>query len=809
MGYFQQGYRSFVAAETLLPGRAVKIVGDNRVGYAAIGDDMIGVTTECVAAGCAVAVKLLCSVGTLDASLAGVTQGGQSVGLVNSQGQFGPAVGEKQRLFAIHAGAAGGYTELAVCRTIQEAEMAMLPGEESARAAMNFGNDVPIEQALLVNNTAEDWTDARTLNDYTAAVYGRAQRPGRVGNSPCVTFDGVDDHIAFTAAPSGVSGSNTLSIMAWLWVNTGFTSGVGQILTTSDFRLEVRINSGLLELIFTQSGVGTKSWYYTTQYPKGQWTHLGITFSSGTAAAYINGSAITLTPIDTAAVTTIDWNATWRIGYRTSNIYPLAGRLGGLWVYNRALSAGEILGHANQSQWADTSGLQLVLPFCEQSGTKIHDASGVSNLIGTANTAAIWNASNKQDKYHHCLRYGASVYKHSTTPDDTATPRILIPHNLSQAAITHATPSGYTADKVVNGGKIPIGAYTTIDRKNGTTAGWMDDLALETNLNYFSSVTLSPKSWNFSTAGERDQLFAFEFQPSYIDQRGFEDRPEPTWSNILVNGGVNPWTAASFSAYLASGDHAYDRDWSLLVIDVAQIAIAKALCIAKNLPLIMNLEAVPWGLHFDSTPAPETGLTRDDAIEKMVEWMQATRETFPTTVPIGLYSEVPERSWWFPINYYGTILLPSDPWFSSHAAEFTADYNDWLDRNMDLTPISEQMDIICPSLYIPYKIDNPNNDYGPVYTRALQRQKYVEYNLAQSAIYGLPIMPFLHPRITGEQVSAPYDIVIPPAENVTFLNYILADSVKVRGILNWDYYGYPGGWAAVEDSFEAIRLALR
>lgn len=678
----------------------------------------------------------------------------------------------------------------------------ILAGEDDARNRLNLAPSRALQQALFITNSFADWSDGKTLFDHSAVRRGGVQHPAILSNSPCLTFDGVDDSVEFTSAPTGLHGATGATIMGWVWRNTGFV-GQGMLFSTSTTQFELRLTSGFMQIVATKAGHATFTPYYNASWPQNQWVHCAITWSSGQMKMFVGGAEVALTGTSLATFADLQWDSTWRLGLRTAGTFPLAGRLAGFWVYNRVLDAAEILAHKNGA-WASTTGLQLYLPMCEQGGDKIHDASGVTNAIGTASTTAIHVAANTQPHLHHCFGYGLSCYQNTANPDTV--PRICIPFNVSSTAISHATPSGTTFDYANAGHAILRGPSTRIDCKAGTTAGWMDGLQLETSLNYSTSIRIQPLSWRTTTIARRDQLFAFSDGVWYYDSRDFVDRPEPVWANLTVNGNQNPWDPDSWDDYIASGSSVENRDFRLLAMNPTTIAAAKATCVSKSIPLILNFEVVPWSTLAETNA---WNLDHQDGIDKMLEWFAAVRDVKPSDIPLGIYAEFPERSWWIPIQYHGTILLPSDPYWASQTANFTAQYNAWMARNAAFQPLADEVDYICPSLYLFYRIDAPQIDFGPVYTRAVQRWAYAHYNMLAAANYGKPLIPFIHPRLTGEKISQDFDIVIPPAEYETFLSYILNDDSKPEAILNWDYYGYPGGWTAAGPSFEAIRLALR
>lgn len=104
----------------------------------------------------------------------------------------------------------------------------------------------------------------------------------------------------------------------------------------------------------------------------------------GFATAYVNGVAGTP---GTSTHNASNSDAV-RIGYRSGPTGFLTGRIAGIRIYRRALSAAEVAQHY-QGIYQDERGLALWLPGVEGSGSTIHDASGNEN-DGTLVNAPTW-----------------------------------------------------------------------------------------------------------------------------------------------------------------------------------------------------------------------------------------------------------------------------------------------------------------------------------------------------------------------------------------------------------------------------------
>jgi hypothetical protein len=166
---------------------------------------------------------------------------------------------------------------------------------------------------------------------------------GRVGQA--VNLDGSNDHVSL---PAGIlNGLTNFTIATWVKLDTTgawrriFDFGTG---TNVYMFLTAQSGSNALRFAISTGGAGAEQRINgTSALPTGVWTHVAVTKSGNTGTLYVNGAqvgqntAMTLNP-SSLGNTTNNW-----LG-RSQYADPfLDGQLDEFRIYNRALSASEIL----------------------------------------------------------------------------------------------------------------------------------------------------------------------------------------------------------------------------------------------------------------------------------------------------------------------------------------------------------------------------------------------------------------------------------------------------------------------------------
>ena len=174
------------------------------------------------------------------------------------------------------------------------------------------------------------------------------------GNLGSIVFDGVDDYVNCGSNSSLNLGSLTLS--AWVKASTNVSTYRAIIAdesitgaSTWNYRLYIVQSSGLV--VFDVSGGGYSGVSSTYAINNNQWYHICAvrTGPGGSQNLYING-ILNNSGSDTTSITTLSY-AVW-IGRSpfSSGIYPFIGNIPQVSIYNRALSATEILQNYNATK---------------------------------------------------------------------------------------------------------------------------------------------------------------------------------------------------------------------------------------------------------------------------------------------------------------------------------------------------------------------------------------------------------------------------------------------------------------------------
>lgn len=132
-----------------------------------------------------------------------------------------------------------------------------------------------------------------TGNGKTAQLVGGASwTTGKIGGG--VLLDGVNGHVKI--ADDVLAGASAYSVATWVrldeapraWTRV-FDIGTG---TTASMFLTPRADNGKTRFAVTTNGAGGEQRIDIDMLPTGQWLHLAVTYGSGTAILYLNGSEV-------------------------------------------------------------------------------------------------------------------------------------------------------------------------------------------------------------------------------------------------------------------------------------------------------------------------------------------------------------------------------------------------------------------------------------------------------------------------------------------------------------------------------------
>lgn len=208
---------------------------------------------------------------------------------------------------------------------------------------MHFNNDTLDYSGLGNNGTPTNGASC------SSSVAGRFR-------SAC-SFDGIDDFINITNSTS-LNLSNAFTLEAWVNINNLSASLQHFVISryhwgqSKGYGLMVR-NDGLIRCDFNgTTGQFTSSSSYVTA---GNWYHLGCVYNGSTLSIIVNGIARE----SASRSGLVDYNYNLYVGMPTDNImdiYAFNGTIDEVAVYNRSLTAAEIL--ANYQQGLQRIGLQ-------------------------------------------------------------------------------------------------------------------------------------------------------------------------------------------------------------------------------------------------------------------------------------------------------------------------------------------------------------------------------------------------------------------------------------------------------------------
>jgi hypothetical protein len=188
------------------------------------------------------------------------------------------------------------------------------------------------------------WFDLSGLNNSGSLINGPTFNTGSGGS---IVFDGVDDYV--TCGNSTVLQTTVGTISAWVYPTSGNSSYRGILVKQSAWGLFLFDNNlvtydwGNIQKRDTGVVLNNNNWYHTA---------MTFTETAGTpsnnAILYVNGTAVLTTTVRNSNVSS--QSVVLGTGLSTPNGQELFGRIAGVQIYNRALSASEILQNYNATK---------------------------------------------------------------------------------------------------------------------------------------------------------------------------------------------------------------------------------------------------------------------------------------------------------------------------------------------------------------------------------------------------------------------------------------------------------------------------
>jgi hypothetical protein len=163
-----------------------------------------------------------------------------------------------------------------------------------------------------------------------------------------MTFDGTDD--SFQIAAPGVSASTGFSIE--LIIKPDNPASAPMVITPNsggiDHFVRFSSNGNLYLRMIVAADSTTQDFITSTQLSSGDYHHVVFSFNqSDGGKAYYNG---TLEHSAAANFTALDWTSYWSVGQRGNNTFFYQGDIPIFKIYNRALTAEEVLQNFNATK---------------------------------------------------------------------------------------------------------------------------------------------------------------------------------------------------------------------------------------------------------------------------------------------------------------------------------------------------------------------------------------------------------------------------------------------------------------------------
>ena len=228
---------------------------------------------------------------------------------------------------------------------------------QRTRLRLEVMEDRTVPTAVAVpNGIVSWWTANNTANDVygvnNASLYSVSYGTGKVGQA--FSFNGSSSR-AEVADSSSLAFTASFTIEGWIKVNALPSSGSGAIMfrgadgSPTPYSLTVESDGTLKFHVQPGPAIDLNGSNLKTPLSTGQWTHVAATLddTTGLMSLYVNGLLAAQTTTDVRPLATLSGgNPGVGIGNAngTATHDPFNGLIDELSVYNRALTAGEVLG---------------------------------------------------------------------------------------------------------------------------------------------------------------------------------------------------------------------------------------------------------------------------------------------------------------------------------------------------------------------------------------------------------------------------------------------------------------------------------
>lgn len=210
----------------------------------------------------------------------------------------------------------------------------------------SFGGPNIITDGLVLNldagntksypGTGTTWTDRSGFGNNGTLINGTGYSPTDVGS---VSFDGSDGFVRINNG-TGVNISNVFSVLVWVKFNAFNTVLLG----SNDFGDSGYPMYILQNQIYIAAG-GAFTSIQNIGLPTNQWTHIAVLRNNTSVSWYKNGTIIGSSTLNSSAS-----NVVKSIGGYNAGGFYLNGNISSVEIYNRALSASEVLQNYNATK---------------------------------------------------------------------------------------------------------------------------------------------------------------------------------------------------------------------------------------------------------------------------------------------------------------------------------------------------------------------------------------------------------------------------------------------------------------------------
>ena len=316
-------------------------------------------------------------------------------------------------------------------------------------------------------------TDA-TTNGNNGVVSGTVPYvTGKVGNA----FNFTGNVANYVRIPNSASLQSSLLTVEY-WVN--FNSALNAVTVakrngSSDAWQTGIVFSGgnfLLQFVGNTSG-GLFDWYSAPlSSPVGVWTHVAVTYDGSTVKGYINGSQVLTQAV---ALQLSSRTADIYVGNYAGTALPLDAKLDELSIYNRALSAAEVLAIYQAGATGKTAPAPTVTSLSPNSGTT---AGGTSvTITGTNFTGAT------------SVTFGGNAATNVTVVNATTITATTPAGTAGTASVIVTTPGGSNSANSLYTYVTPAPTVTAVSPTSGSTAGGTSVTLTGTNFTGATGVT--------------------------------------------------------------------------------------------------------------------------------------------------------------------------------------------------------------------------------------------------------------------------------------------------------------------------------